>query len=112
MVNHLRAGMAAAALLASPIAADAADLSMTPIYKARPAIASAAMPHGAAAGHNWRPGPWPVMKDSAAEKPPGFLSAVATRTGETWLATLRRRLAWMLADRWQVSGLPSGTGTF
>jgi len=44
MVKSLCIGMAALACLAIAIAADAADLSMTPIYKTRPA--AAAVPGG------------------------------------------------------------------
>ena len=42
MVGYLRIGTVVAALLASSIAAPAADLSMTPIYKGRLSAASAA----------------------------------------------------------------------
>ena len=41
MVRHLRTGMVVAAFLASSIAAQAADLSMTPIYKGRLSAVSA-----------------------------------------------------------------------
>jgi hypothetical protein len=42
MVRYSRAGMVVAAFLASSIAAQAADLSMTPIYKGRLSAGSAA----------------------------------------------------------------------
>ena len=41
MVKNLCIGMTAVACLAIAIAADAADLSMTPIYKTRPSAAAA-----------------------------------------------------------------------
>lgn len=40
MVKHLCAGLAVVAVLATAIAAEVADLSMTPIYKSRPSTAS------------------------------------------------------------------------
>lgn len=107
MVKHLRAGMAAAALLASSIAADAADLSMTPIYQARPSVASAGMPLGPTAGSNGQSGWWPIRKDSVAEKPQGFLPRATTPPN--WLATLRRRLGSMLAGRWPLYRAAAGS---
>jgi hypothetical protein len=41
MVRYLRTGMVVVASLASPFAAPAADLSMTPIYQGRPSASSA-----------------------------------------------------------------------
>lgn len=41
MVRHLCVSLAAAAIVACAPAAEAADLSMTPIYKARPSVAAA-----------------------------------------------------------------------
>jgi hypothetical protein len=41
MFKHLCGGLVAAACMASATAADAADLSMTPIYKSRPSTAAA-----------------------------------------------------------------------
>jgi hypothetical protein len=40
MVKRLCVGIAAATYLATPLAAGAADLSMTPIYKSRPSVVS------------------------------------------------------------------------
>lgn len=62
MVKTLCIGVTALACLAIAIAADAADLSMTPIYKARPSAAAApggsvkdqSRPAGALAGERFK----------------------------------------------------------